>query len=69
MLHFIVIIMCQNHQYILFIANISTNISINLTKQRNQCKISYNLSNLIAAHMKVSEEKEKERKKEEVITN
>jgi len=65
MLHFIVIIMCQNHQDILFIANIS----INLTKQRNQCKISYNLSNLIAAHMKVSEEKEKEKKKEEVITN
>ena len=63
MLYCILIIMCQNHQYILFIANIS----INLTKQRNQCKISYNLSNLIAAHMKVSEEKEK--KKEEVITN
>jgi len=66
MLHFIVIIMCQNHQDILFIAIVNTN----LIKQRNQCKISYNLSNLITAHMKVSEEEEKKKKKkEEVITN
>jgi hypothetical protein len=57
--------MCQNHQDILFIAIVNTN----LIKQRNQCKISYNLSNLITAHMKVSEEKKKDKKKEEIISN
>ena len=41
MLYCIIIIIFYNHEDILFIAILNTN----LIKQRNQCKIFYNLSN------------------------
>ena len=50
--------MCQNHQDILFIAMVNTN----LIKQRNQCKIFYNLFNLITAQVS-------NKKKKKVISN